>query len=159
MPATPALVSAPACALPLLDDLLLVLAKLRGRGVGVGGGGLLVGQCLLELGLVGLRQLRLGDLRVGHLLVGLMRTGREVDLLGWRRLGHRTRGRERHRLVRLLLGHRRDRLRDRRGLIRWGLGGGLDVLGLALLALRDQALDLALDLAYLAGLFVVVGLL
>ena len=42
-----------------------------GRGVGVRGRGLLVGEALLELGLVGLRQLLLADLAVGHLLVGL----------------------------------------------------------------------------------------
>ena len=48
---------------------------------------------------------------------------------------------------------------DRLGLVRRRLGRGLDVLGLALLALGDQALDLALDLAGLAGLLVLVGLL
>ena len=91
---------------------------------------------LLELGLVGLRQLLLGDLAVGHLLVGLVLAGREVELLGRRRLGHGAGRRDRHGLPGLLRAHRRDRLGDRLGLVRRRLGGGLDVLGLALLALR-----------------------
>ena len=52
-----------------------------------------------------------------------------------------------------------DRLRHRLGRVGRGGGGGLDVFGLPLLALGYQALDLALDLAGLARLRVVVGLL
>ena len=92
-------------------------------------------------------------------LVDLVLAGLEVDLLRRRRLGHRTGGRDRHRRAGLLGGHRRDRLRHRLRLVRRRLGGRLDVLGLALLALGDQSLDLALDLAGLARLLVVVGLL
>ena len=160
MPATPAVVSAAASALPCAITCLLLLAELAGRRVGVRGGGLLVGERLLELRLVRLGQLLLADLGVGHLLVGLVLAGREVELLGRRRL-------------------RAPRPRPGSGppgpaapapigvtglgtALDWSgrrLGGGLDVLGLPLLALGHQALDLALDLAGLAGLLVVVGLL
>ena len=57
--------------LALRDDVLLLLAELPGRGVGVLGRGVLVGQRLLELRLVRLGQLRLADVGTGHLLVGL----------------------------------------------------------------------------------------
>ena len=101
----------------------------------------------------------LADLGVGHLLVGLVLAGREVELLGRRRLRHGAGRRDRHRLPGRLRSHRRDRLRHRLRLVRRRLGRRLDVLGLALLALGDQTLDLALDLTGLAGGLVVVGLL
>ena len=130
-----------------------------GRGVGVRGRGLLVRQRSLEFRLVGIRQLRFADLGVREFLVRLRLPGREVGLLGRRRLGCGARGRDRRRLSRLFGGHRGDRLRYRLGLIRRSFGSRLDVLGLTVLAGRDQALDLPLDLTGLAGLLVVVGLL
>jgi hypothetical protein len=61
---------------------LLVLTELPGSGVGMGRSGLLVGEGLLELRLVGLRQLLLGDTIVRQRLVGLVLAGREVELAG-----------------------------------------------------------------------------
>ena len=145
--------------LVLGDDLLLVLPELRGRGLRVCGGGLLVGQRLLELRFVRLRELLLGDLALGHLLVGLVRSGGEVELLGRGRLGGRARSRDGRGLARLLGRHRGDRLRDGLRLVRRRVGGRLDVLCLPVLPAADQAGDLALDLAGLPGLLVVVGLL
>src|SRR5262249_23190013 len=121
--------------LVLLDDFLLVLAELGGRGVGVGRRGLLVGQGLLELWLVGLGQLLLGDLSFGHFLVGLVFTGLEVGLLGRCGLWDRAGGGDGRGLAGLLLGHGDDGFGDGLGLVGRGFGGGLDVLGLALLAL------------------------
>ena len=130
----------PASALRLRDDVLLLLAELAGRGVGVLGRRLLVGERLLELGSLDSRQLLLADVGVGQLLVGLVLAGGEVELLGRRGLGRRARGRDRRGLARLLRRHRGDRLGDRLGLVRRRLGGGLDVLGLALLALVTRPL-------------------
>ena len=80
----------------LRDDLLLLLAELPRRLVGVGRGLLLVGERLLELRLVGLRELGVGDLALGHLVGDLVLAGLEVDLLGRCGLGHRTGRRDRH---------------------------------------------------------------
>ena len=98
--------------------------------------------------------------RVRHLLVGLLLAGLQVELLGRRRLGHRTRGGNRLPPAPCCSGP--IGVTGFGTALDWsggGRGGGLDVFGLALLALGDQALDLALDLAGLARLLVVVGLL
>ena len=160
MPATPAVVSAAASALPWSMTCCSCCAELRRV------------RCrrarprpscrpapARTRGSFDSRQLRLVDLGLGHLLVGLVLAGREVDLLGRRRLRHRPGRGDRRRLAGLLRPHRRHRLGHRLGRVRRRLGRGLDVLGLALLALADQSLDLALDLTGLAGLLVVVGLL
>ena len=141
------------------DDLLLLLPELPGSGLRVRGGGLLVGQRLLELRLARLSELLLADLALRHLLVGLVRAGGEVELLGRGRFGRRARGRDRRGLARLLGRHRGDRLGDGLRLVRRRIGGRLDGLGLAVLTGADQARDLTLDLGGLPGLLVVVGLL
>ena len=97
--------------LALRDDVLLLLAELPRCGVGVRRRLLLIGKRLLEIRLVGLRQLFLGDLGVGHLLVRLLLAGLEVELLGRRRFGYGTRGRDRRSGPLLLGPHRRHRLR------------------------------------------------
>ena len=78
--------------LGLRDDVLLLLAELAGCGVGVCGRLLLVGKRLLEIRFVRFRQLLLADVGVRHLLVRLLLAGLEVELLGRRRFGYRTRG-------------------------------------------------------------------
>ena len=78
--------------LGLRDDVLLLLAELAGCGVGVCGRRLLVGERLLEVRLVGLRELLLADLGVRHFLVGLVLAGLEVELFGRRRFRYGTRG-------------------------------------------------------------------
>ena len=159
MPATPALVSRGRFGLGLRDGVLLLLAELAGCGVGVGGRRLLVGERLLEVRLVGLRELLLADVGVRHFLVGLVLAGLEVELFGRRRLRCGTRRGNRVRRPLLLGTHRGDRLGHRLGRVGRGRGGGLDVLGRPLLTLGHQTLDLALHLAGLARLRVVVGLL
>ena len=62
--------------LALLEDLGLLLAVLPGRGVGMCGSCLLVRQRPFELRLVGLSELRLGDVAFRHLLIGLLFAGR-----------------------------------------------------------------------------------
>ena len=135
MPVTPGRRLGGRLGLALLEDPLLLLAELPGRGVGVRGRGLLVGEALLELRLVGLRQLLLGDPALRHLLVGLVLARLEVDLLGRCRFGHGARRRDRDGLAGLLLRHRGDRLGDRLRLVGRRRGRRLDVLGLAVLAL------------------------
>ena len=78
--------------LGLRDDVLLLLAELPGRRVSVGGRRLLVGKRLLEIRLVGLRELLLADVGVRHLLVGLLLAGLEIELFGRRRFRCGTRG-------------------------------------------------------------------
>ena len=91
MPATPVAACADASVLCWATTCCSCSPELRGRGLRVCRGGLLVVQRLLELRLVGLRELLLGDLALRHLLVGLVRSGGEVELLGRGRLGCRAR--------------------------------------------------------------------
>ena len=118
----------------LLDHLLLLPAVLLGSGVGMLRCSLLGLECLLELRLVGVGELLLGDPCTRHLLVGLVLACLQVHLLGRGWLGRRVIGSDHCGGAGLLRGQRRHGLGYRRGRVGRCLGGPLDVLGLVFLA-------------------------
>ena len=161
MPVTPAAVSAPASSLPCCEDLLSPAGGTRRAPcLACSAAFCLSASAPWNSGSLDFASCSSLTFGVGHLLVGLVLAGLEVDLLGRGGLGHGAGGRDRARPAPGAPGPERgDLLGHGLGLVGRRLGRGLDVLGRALLALGDHALDLALDLARLPGLLVVVGLL
>ncbi len=146
-------------ALGLAEHALLGLAVVRGSCGGVLLGLVASGQRGLELRLVGLLDLLVGDVGLGHLGVDLGRPGGEIGVRTRHGRRHGRGATDRRRRCADRLGrHRRDRLGLGLGRVRRGHGRVLDVLLRALLALLDEPAHLALDLAR-AAFLEVVGLL